>query len=69
MPAARRFPPPWMIDEQDNACFIVRDATGQALGPERAWAAGLGHQPADQRRGPPHGGELHQAAGAGAPEG
>jgi len=28
----RRFPPPWIVDEQDNACFIVKDATGQALG-------------------------------------
>jgi hypothetical protein len=28
----RRFPPPWTIDEANNACFIVRDATGQALG-------------------------------------
>ena len=27
----RRFPPRWMIDETD-ACFIVRDATEQALG-------------------------------------
>jgi len=27
----RRFPPPWTIDEHDNACFIVKDATGQAL--------------------------------------
>ncbi len=27
----RRFPPPWMIDEANNACFIVRDNTGQAL--------------------------------------
>jgi hypothetical protein len=26
----RRFPPPWSIDEQD-ACYIVRDANGQAL--------------------------------------
>jgi len=32
MPSARRFPPPWTLDEQNNACFIVRDATGQALG-------------------------------------
>jgi len=31
MPAARRFPPPWTIEEHNNACFI-RDATGQALG-------------------------------------
>ena len=29
--ADRRFPPPWMIDEANNACFIVRDGTGQAL--------------------------------------
>jgi hypothetical protein len=28
--AARRFPPPWSVDEQ-NVCFIVRDNTGQAL--------------------------------------
>ena len=26
----RRFPPPWSVDEQE-ACFIVRDAKGQAL--------------------------------------
>jgi len=32
MPSARRFPPPWAIDEANNACFIVRDGTGQALG-------------------------------------
>ncbi len=29
--ADRRFPPPWTIDEHNDACFIVRDATGQAL--------------------------------------
>ena len=27
-----RFQPPWTIEENNNACFIVRDATGQALG-------------------------------------
>jgi hypothetical protein len=27
---ARRFPPPWFVEEQD-ACFIVRDHGGQAL--------------------------------------
>ncbi len=32
MPAARRFPPPWTVDEANDACFIVRDSTGQALG-------------------------------------
>jgi hypothetical protein len=25
MPAARRFPPPWTIDEANDACFIVYD--------------------------------------------
>ena len=28
----RRFPPPRTIEEHHDACFIVRDATGQALG-------------------------------------
>jgi hypothetical protein len=28
----RRFPPPWMIEEHNNACFIVKGATGRALG-------------------------------------
>ncbi len=32
MPHARRFPPPWTIEENNDACFIVKDATGQALG-------------------------------------
>jgi hypothetical protein len=27
----RRFPAPWSIEGQD-ACFVVRDANGQALG-------------------------------------
>ena len=27
---ARRFPPPWSIDELE-ACFVVRDHSGQAL--------------------------------------
>jgi hypothetical protein len=28
----RRFPPPWTIEENNDACFIVRDKGGQALG-------------------------------------
>jgi len=27
---ARRFPPPWTVEEQE-ACFVVRDHSGQAL--------------------------------------
>jgi hypothetical protein len=30
MTEPRRFPPPWSVEETD-ACFIVRDASGQAL--------------------------------------
>jgi hypothetical protein len=29
---ARRFPPPWSVEEYNDACFIVRDHNGQALG-------------------------------------
>jgi hypothetical protein len=28
---SRRFPPPWSIDELE-ACFVVKDASGQKLG-------------------------------------
>ena len=31
MTTPRRFPPPWTIDETNNACYIVRDKNGQAL--------------------------------------
>jgi hypothetical protein len=27
-----RFPPPWTLDEHNDACFIVKDTTGQAPG-------------------------------------
>jgi hypothetical protein len=29
---AHRFPPSWTLEENNDACFIVRDANGQALG-------------------------------------
>ena len=28
---ARRFPPPWDIEEANASCFIVKDNNGQAL--------------------------------------
>jgi len=28
----RRFPPPWTLDELNDTCFIVRDATEAAPG-------------------------------------
>jgi hypothetical protein len=27
----RRFPPPWRVEDNNHACFIVRDKNGQAL--------------------------------------
>jgi len=31
MPTPRRFPPPWTVEELD-ACFVVKDSSGQNLG-------------------------------------
>ena len=28
---ARRFPPPWSLEEFNDACFVVRDNNGQQL--------------------------------------
>jgi hypothetical protein len=28
MPSNRRFPPPWSIEELNDACFVVKDASG-----------------------------------------
>jgi hypothetical protein len=30
--SGRGFPSPWTVDEDHDACFIVTDANGQALG-------------------------------------
>lgn len=30
-PMSRRFPPPWTVEEYNDACFIVRDQNGQQL--------------------------------------
>ena len=27
----RHFPPPWSVEDYNNACYIVRDHDGQAL--------------------------------------
>jgi hypothetical protein len=31
MPVTRRFPPPWTVEELNDACFVVSDANGQKL--------------------------------------
>ena len=31
MPSARRFSPPWTVEEANDACFIVKDHNGHAL--------------------------------------
>jgi hypothetical protein len=28
---ARRFPPPWSLEELNDACFVVTDSAGQRL--------------------------------------
>ena len=45
---SRRFPPPWTVEETD-ACFIVRDANGQALAYGRPGV----RVPSDQKGGSP----------------
>ena len=68
---ARRFPPPWSVEETD-ACFIVRDANRQALAyvyceeePGRRAAAKLLTRDEARRNCSQH----RQAAGAAAVEG
>ena len=63
----RRFPPPWSAEEQP-ACFVVRDATGQALVFLFRGRAGptLSGKTAQQRRGAADRGQHRQAAGAAA---
>ena len=29
--SARRFPPPWSLEELNDACFVVKDSAGQKL--------------------------------------
>jgi hypothetical protein len=29
MPSARRFPPPWSLEELNDACFVVIDSAGR----------------------------------------
>jgi hypothetical protein len=62
----RRFPPPWTVDEMNDACFIVRDKNGQRLfyfyfenEPGRRVAANL-----LTKDGAAAGGQLRQATGA-----
>jgi hypothetical protein len=31
MPSPRHFPPPWTIEELNDACFVVSDSSGQKL--------------------------------------
>jgi hypothetical protein len=31
MPSTRHFPPPWTVEEHNQACFIAKDRNGQAL--------------------------------------
>jgi hypothetical protein len=31
MSNARRFPPPWSLEELNDACFVITDSAGQKL--------------------------------------
>ena len=65
MPSARRFPPPWTAEETD-ACFIVRDASGQALAYvyfEEEPGRTSGGEATDPRRGAADRGQHRKAAG------
>jgi hypothetical protein len=59
-------PPPWSVEKQD-ACFVVRDANGQALSYvyfEDEPGQALSRQAADPRRDAADRGQYRQAAGA-----
>jgi hypothetical protein len=63
-PRMRRFPPPWSVEEQ-AACFIVRDANGQALAYvyfEDEPRPAIGGQIAQQGWGAPNRGEYLEIA-------
>ena len=58
-----------MIEEHNDVCFMVKDATGQTLGYfyfEDEPSSALGGEAAHARRGSPLGGELRQSAVAAA---
>jgi hypothetical protein len=62
----RRFPPPWDIEDKNDACFIVRDADGQALAYvyyENEPVRRNRRQSSHGRRGAAHRGEHRQVAG------
>ena len=61
---ARRFPPPWSVDELE-ACFVVKDSAGQKLAYvyfEEEPGPALGRQATHQRRGAADRGEHGEAA-------
>jgi hypothetical protein len=62
------FPPPWTIEENNDACFIVKDPNGRRwrMSTSRMNRATCSGEPANQGRGAAHGGELRQTAGAAA---
>ena len=42
MTSGRRFPPPWTIEDKNDACFIVRDHGGHALALRLFWKTSQG---------------------------
>jgi hypothetical protein len=65
MLAARRFPPPWTIEENNDACFIVKDRNGRRwrMSTSRMTGATCSGEPANQGRGAADDGEIRQLLG------
>jgi hypothetical protein len=65
----RRFPPPWTVEDHNDACFIVKDRNGYALAYvyfEEEPGTAICDQSHDQGRSAAHCGQYCQAAGVGA---
>jgi hypothetical protein len=67
----RRFPPPWTVEENNDACFIVKDKNGHALAyvyyeEEPGCRSAVNLMTRDEA--PADCGEHRQAAGAAAPQ-
>ena len=55
MPETRRFPPPWIFEDHNDACFIVKDASGVAVAyvyyeEERGWRTAANLMTRDEAR-------------------
>jgi hypothetical protein len=66
MPETRRFPPPWIFEDHNDACFIVKDANGANIAYVYYERTAHCRQFNDPRRGAAASCQYRQAAGAAA---